>query len=121
MTTKANTPTLTVDILEGFYDHPDWLGFGYLGVRQTNMATAAGRAKADMADTAILTFANLQGWTEGELFAWANSKVGRWYGEEFFYGGGSTPGASDAPAGPSTSPPCVNSKHVKSLMVKVME
>lgn len=74
--------TLTIDDIEAGYEHDDWQGHGYLGARQHTATTRKGRARVDAADEALLARANAQGWTADELFAFVNSKAGRWYGED---------------------------------------
>jgi hypothetical protein len=57
-----------------------WLGFGYLGERQH----AYDDAIVDLADTFVYDVT--ADWTDEELFAWANSKDGRWFGDVMFGG-----------------------------------
>jgi hypothetical protein len=67
--------------LEKMYRNDNWEGFGYLGERRN--AIEAGRS-VEEADAQALAEANVQGLTEQELFDWANSKNGRWYGDCMF-------------------------------------
>ncbi len=72
MNTTANTfDRMTTD--------DRWLGFGYIGGRQY-----AEPAEVEMADTFILDMT--ADWTDEELFAWANSKDGRWFADVLFGG-----------------------------------
>ena len=71
MTTTTN---LTAADLDRMSSDDRWLGFGYIGGR--NNAIAEGWNVAD-ADTLVLEMG--QGMTYDELFAWANSKNGRWF------------------------------------------
>lgn len=34
----------------------------------------------------VIQFANERGWTPEQLFTWADSKLGRWFGEAYFHG-----------------------------------
>lgn len=58
-----------------------WEGFGYLGERRNAMANGKPVAAAD---AKVLEDASAQGLTYEDLFAWANSKAGRWYGDCMF-------------------------------------
>ena len=69
-----------------------YLGFGYLGERRTffgnyGMSVAP---QIEAADAFILECANREGWTVDDLFAWANSKDGRWAGEILLSGNAPT-------------------------------
>jgi hypothetical protein len=70
---------LTIDDLVAGYGHPEYLGFGYLGERGR---AAAHPVTVRVADRAALERANALGWTPAQLFAWANSRDGRWYADE---------------------------------------
>jgi len=59
-----------------------WLGFGYLGERQNQLAD--NRKDPLDADALALQSAIDEGLTYDELFEWANSKFGRWYGDCMF-------------------------------------
>ena len=79
-TTTAPTASSVFNAMSA---HPDYLGWGYLNERRS-----AGRWNTDrvrVADEAALE--RMAGWTDDERFAWANSKLGRWYGEEAIHGG----------------------------------
>jgi hypothetical protein len=84
MTTKTAT-TLTVADIEAGYEHDGWLGFGYLGERRFAIAAVRSGERefvnVTAADELVLRIANEQGWTPEQLFDWANSKLGRWYGD----------------------------------------
>jgi hypothetical protein len=66
------------DIEAGLEDER-WLGWGYLGERSRTDDTAA-------ADALVLRFAAERGWDAEDLFHWANSKDGRWFGDWAFGG-----------------------------------
>ena len=68
--------TLTTDTFDDFALRDDWLGFGYIGGRRH--LTAAERARAD---SIALAYAIEHGWSEGDLFLWGNSKLGRWFSD----------------------------------------
>jgi hypothetical protein len=59
----------------------EWLGSGYLGERATQREQGRDTSEAD--EKAIAE-ANRLGLTDAELFDWANSKNGRWYGDCMF-------------------------------------
>lgn len=59
-----------------------WLGFGYLGARRAELARRS-EFVAEV-DRRILAHAEREGWTDEQLFAWANSKLGRWLGDVTF-------------------------------------
>ena len=82
------TNNLTVTDIEGAYEHPEWLGWGYLGERQREES----RRKVETADKAVIRFANEEGWDYDQLFWWLNSKPGRWFGDAAF---GCTPRTID--------------------------
>lgn len=75
------TTNLTTADLDRMYANYDWEGFGYLGERRN--AAAEGKDTA-AADAKVLAEANRLGLTAAELFDWANSKAGRWYGDCMF-------------------------------------
>lgn len=64
----------------------EWEGFGYLGERRNQKAE--GRS-TEAADAKALAEADRLGLTDAELFEWANSKKGRWYGDCVFGSNGS--------------------------------
>lgn len=84
MTTLTDLPD---DAIQRLLTDDRWLGFGYLGERRSALddsdpeCPARPQAVAD-ADAWILARANRDGWTYDELFEWANSKYGRWFGEQ---------------------------------------
>lgn len=85
MNTTANAPAtpLTSATLDALTEHDEWLGFGYLGERQLDRRTPAEVAAAD---AVVLDHANRRGLTVEQLFTWANSKDGRWFGDCMFGG-----------------------------------
>lgn len=87
----ALDPTTTFDLLER---NPEWLGFGYLGERRNALSDSDPESPARPefvaeVDARLLDFVRREGWTQRELFNWANSKYGRWFGDVVF---GSVPG-----------------------------
>ena len=72
---------LTTDDLDRMTGDDRWLGFGYLGERRNHLAE--GR-DVSAADHRALNEANAKALTYNELFEWANSKNGRWYGDCMF-------------------------------------
>jgi hypothetical protein len=82
---------LTTADLNRMTGEDDWAGFGYLGDRKRALdnsdpqAPAQPEKVAEM-DRQVLAEANRKGMTYAELFAWANSKTGRWFGECFLSG-----------------------------------
>ena len=77
MTTTQNTATATFDAM---YRNDEWLGFGYLGERRNQDDART----VQTADTLAIDAATAAGLTDAELFDWANSKNGRWYGDCMF-------------------------------------
>jgi hypothetical protein len=65
--------------LDKMYRNDEWLGFGYLGERRNHTD-----AEVEAADAKALEDANNNSLTAEELFDWANSKDGRWYGDCMF-------------------------------------
>lgn len=66
-----------------------WLGFGYLGERRNTLTSTDPEcpARPDLvakADAAAVAEANRLGLTDAELFDWANSRTGRYYGDCMF-------------------------------------
>lgn len=74
---------LTTANLDQMTTREDWLGFGYLGERN-NQVDPQSANLVNAADAMLLDHANSLGLTEEELFDWANSKNGRWYGDCWF-------------------------------------
>ena len=96
--TKTKPQTLTPDLFDTWQNDDRWLGFGYIGARRNyllgddtdpEIPTPDPQLVAD-ADTAILARARELGWTADDLFEWANSKLGRWFGDYAFGGYGTT-------------------------------
>jgi hypothetical protein len=85
MTTKTTAPALTVEDIEAAYQNDGWLGFGYLGGRQSaREAIASGEWTIDNiaeADALALRIANEKGWTAERFFEWMNAKLGRWFAD----------------------------------------
>lgn len=78
----TTTPLTTADI-DRMTNDDRWLGWGYLGERERNSGPAQ-----HATDQRVIEFANHRGLTYDELFAWANSKDGRWFGDVMFGGAG---------------------------------
>ena len=76
------TGEVTVDDLLSGYDDSRWLGFGYLGARRNELSERPERVR--LADLIVVKVANEQGWDRETLFHWANSKLGRWFGDAVF-------------------------------------
>lgn len=79
------------DLLDG-YDNPVWHGHGYLGERRHALDSTDPECPAQpdtvaAADEWIVNRANELGWSREDLFEWADSKYGRWYGDLWFGGG----------------------------------
>ena len=82
-TTTGPHTTATLDRME-LDDR--WLGFGYLGERRNALTSTDPGAPADpervaRMDADVLEEANIEGLTYDQLFAWANSKDGRWFAD----------------------------------------
>ena len=67
---------LTVKNIEAGYENSEFGNAGYLNGRRFFT-----RAQRSIADRIVLAIANAEGWTEAELFAWTNSKLGRWFAD----------------------------------------
>lgn len=78
--TNTTAAALTTADLDTMTRDDRWEGFGYLGERHRAPADVAARFAA--ADALILGAADAHGWTYDDLFTWANSKNGRWFGDE---------------------------------------
>jgi len=81
-----NTTTLTPDVFDEFTRDDRWLGFGYLGGRRNTLASTdpVSPHLVEAVDRRVVDWANYYGWTRDELFAWANSKAGRWFADVMF-------------------------------------
>jgi hypothetical protein len=80
---------LTTADLEAMYRNDEWEGFGYLGGRRNALSNEDPESPAQPervaeADAKALAEANRLGMTAEQLFEWANSKMGRWYGDSMF-------------------------------------
>ena len=90
MTTTRNAASETFDAMTS---REDWLGYGYLGARNhaldnTDPGSPAQTLTVEAADQRIIDWADAHGWTDDDLFNWANSKNGRWFGDIMFGGTG---------------------------------
>jgi hypothetical protein len=89
---EAEQSKLTAADIEAMYANDNWLGFGYLGERRNMLITtdseaapeAERRLLVEAVDQRLLDHANAEGWTDDDLFAWANSKNGRWFADTMF-------------------------------------
>lgn len=72
---------LTTTHLDNMTTNEEWGGFGYIGEREVQKRSGEDIAQAD---AMLLDAAIRQGMTEDQLFNWANSKNGRWYGDCWF-------------------------------------
>lgn len=86
---------LTTRDLDEMIDRPEWRKFGYIGARDVfkdailTQGHSGPRAKLlTRADAMVLDRANDLGYTEDQLFDWANSKRGKAYGDCWFHDGG---------------------------------
>lgn len=70
---------LTVADLDRAARDDRWLGFGYLGERQRRREDIAARVAE--VDAALIDWANLVAWTYEDLLRWANSAMGRHFGD----------------------------------------
>lgn len=82
----------TLDVFEQMSRDDRWLGHGYLGARRNALDTSdsdaiVAPAVVDEADRLAVERANAQDLTYDAFFDWANSKVGRWFGDTMFGGG----------------------------------
>lgn len=91
----TTTPAHTIADLNAMTERDEWLSFGYLGERRNILGhVERGIARADLADQVAeadmraVDDANEHGLTLNQLFDWANSKYGRWYGDCMFGNGG---------------------------------
>lgn len=88
MNTTAKLTTADLDRMEA---DERWLGYGYLGERRNRRNYAHSELTGYMADhelerivrmdADVVEEANLEGLSYDELFAWANSKDGRWFSD----------------------------------------
>lgn len=76
---------MSTTILDQFASRDEWLGFGYLGERAR---TDVGSDVVAAVDEFVCSEADRLGMTQAELFAWANSKDGRYFGDVVLGGSG---------------------------------
>lgn len=79
---------LTTELFNQMAEDDRWLGFGYLGERANFLEGNGDVEVVTDADEKAIAEANVMGLDEDELFEWANSKNGRWYGDCMFGGNG---------------------------------
>lgn len=91
----TTTPAHTIADLNAMTERDEWLGRGYLGERRNILGhVERGIARADLAvlvaeaDMRAVEDATQNDLTLDQLFDWANSKYGRWYGECMFHNDG---------------------------------
>lgn len=89
----TTTQAFTTDTFDTFAQRDEFLGFGYIGGRLSELDNSDPEAPARpelvaQTDAAILTFASAWNWTTEELFTWANSKAGRYFADVVFGGTG---------------------------------
>jgi len=80
------TITLTAADFDRMMSDDRWLGYGYLGERRNRLEEGDSTVAADALAVAA---ANELGLTYDEVFHWANSKDGRWFGDCMFGANGS--------------------------------
>lgn len=81
------------DTFASYASRSEWLGWGYIGERRAALEMIESRELAGLyrdrvirADRMALQYAADAGWTDADLFEWANSKAGRWFAELAFAG-----------------------------------
>lgn len=77
---------------ERFAERDEFAGFGYIGGRRIALNGSDPECPAQpelvaQTDERLVDLASVRGWTEDELFAWANSRLGRWFADAVFGGG----------------------------------
>lgn len=77
---SKRTPLTQADIEAG-YENEEWLGWGYLGGRESLSESE----RAD-GDAQVLAYANAHGWTAARLFTWLNSRPGRHFADDVTLG-----------------------------------
>lgn len=70
------TNTTATDPFAAIAEDPRYLGWGYL-CRRDNLSTA----DRGVADGVVFGAVDALGWSAEDLFAWANSRTGRWFGD----------------------------------------
>jgi len=78
--------SITTADLDRMMSDDRWGGVGYLGERRSQLEGGSTTATADVL---VVATANRRGLTYDEVFEWANSKDGRWFGDCMFGAGGS--------------------------------
>jgi hypothetical protein len=86
MTKTQSTQTLRPTDLDRMASDDRWLGFGYIGGRRNELESTDPEAPARpeaviAADALVIEMANAAGLDYDGLFAWANSKDGRWFAD----------------------------------------
>lgn len=85
---KTTTQALTIEDIKAGYDNEAWMGWGYLGERETAaLDSEVTIATIDRADALALRLANEIGMTADQFFAWLNSRPGRHYADATIHGG----------------------------------
>jgi hypothetical protein len=75
-----------VNVFDQMMQNEAWEGFGYLGGRNIALTSTDPEAPAlpavvAVVDDYLITETTVRGWTEQELFDWANSRLGRWFAD----------------------------------------
>lgn len=88
---NADPERLTTADIDRMTEDDRWLGFGYLGERQfalhsTDPEAPAQPERVATIDAWLIARANRLGLDYDDLFAWANSKDGRWFADAVFGG-----------------------------------
>lgn len=83
---------LKIQDLAEFTSRDEWLGFGYIGGRESALWEGDAEAPARpwavaAADTFLVAEANRRGWSLEDLFRFANAKLGRWFADVTLGGG----------------------------------
>jgi len=90
-TKLSATPETASQCFDGLQRPERWGGYGYLGSRWTSLQDEVGRTKGPQTaegeivarvDAAVVGFAAAEGWSDEELFQWADSKDGRWFADQ---------------------------------------
>lgn len=80
------------NIFQTFETNDEWLGFGYIGGRINALDGSDPESPSipetvAQVDALVLAQAATLGWTDAQLFEWANSRLGRWFADAMFGGG----------------------------------
>lgn len=88
------TTTVTPEIAEAIFEDDGELGhgFGYIGARRNQLTSTDPECPPQPTlvaeiDALLADYFVANGWTVDEVFDWADSKLGRWFGDVVFSGG----------------------------------